>query len=156
MNKWVDVERTWSNDQGTLMYSHDYQWDNLSLMHIRLKVIIRTLGLNLDVRYMQCVHVLLFDMRCIVPHRSLFDGWCGILFSYLFSWFLLDVTWNHLWDVLTVMLLRSLCLHVDGILMLSPCMSELRSLWCHVGRMLVIVICEITSLIRVLFEWEFL
>ena len=37
-----------SNDQGTLMYSHDYQRENLSLMHTSLKVLMRTLALDLD------------------------------------------------------------------------------------------------------------
>ena len=39
-NKWVDVEPlARSNDQGTLMYSHDCLWENFSLRHASLKVI---------------------------------------------------------------------------------------------------------------------
>ena len=39
-NKWVDVEPlARSNDQGTLMYSHDCQRENLPLRHASLKVL---------------------------------------------------------------------------------------------------------------------
>ena len=49
VNKWADVEPlARSDDQGTLMYSHDCQRENLSLMHTSLKVLLRTLVLDLD------------------------------------------------------------------------------------------------------------
>ena len=48
-NRWANVEPlVRSDDQGTLMYSHDCQRENLSLMHTSLKVLIRTLVLDLD------------------------------------------------------------------------------------------------------------
>ena len=43
-NRWVVFETlARSNDQGTLMYSHDCQWKNLSLTLTSLKVLIMTL-----------------------------------------------------------------------------------------------------------------
>ena len=48
-SKWTDVEPlARSDDQGTLMYFHDCQRKNLSLMHTSLKVLLRTLVLDLD------------------------------------------------------------------------------------------------------------
>ena len=48
-NRWADVEPlARSDDQGTLMYSHDCQQENLSLMHTSLKVLLRTLVLDQD------------------------------------------------------------------------------------------------------------
>jgi len=104
------------------------------------------------VRYMQCIHVLLFAMRCIVLHRSLFDVWCGILFSYmchgscLMWWGIICKMYLLSWFIMFC--LRSLYCHVDGILMcrhvclhwdpfyailagcsLSSCMSL-----CHIDR----------------------
>ena len=80
---------------------------------------------------------------CIVLHRSLLDVWCGILFltyfhdssliwhgivyvMYLSSWFIM------LWFEIPLF-------YVDGILMLSSWIFSLRSLLCHVGRMLIML-----------------
>ena len=84
--------------------------------------------------------------------------WCLMwdLVYYLFTWFLLDVMWNHLWDVLVVMshhvlfeIPLSLCWWDTHV---SPCMFALRSLLCHVSGMLIIIMHEFyVILIGVLF-----
>jgi len=62
-----------------------------------------------------------FSMRCIVLYISLFDVLCGILFSYLshdsyLMWCgIICVMYLLSWFVMFY--LRSLCRHVDGILM---------------------------------------
>ena len=74
-----------------------------------------------DVRYMQYVHVLLFDMRWIVLHRSLFSIWCGIFFSYLFHFscvmWCIIIYGSYLFSWFVMFCLRSLFCYVDGILM---------------------------------------
>ena len=93
---------------------------------------------------MQCVHVLLFSMICIVLNRSLFDVWCGILFSYLFhdSCLMWRITICEMyflsccyWDPFVIMLMGySCCSHVS--LNWDPFHSM-------IGGMLIIVLCEL-------------
>lgn len=48
-NRWVDVDPfARPNDQGKFMYSHDWEWKNMLLMHANLKVLIMTLVFILD------------------------------------------------------------------------------------------------------------
>jgi len=80
-----------------------------------------------------------FAMNCVAQ----IFFWCLMsdLVSYLFSWFLLDVMQNRLCDVLVVMIFH--VMFWDPFVVcwwdthVSPCVFALRSLLCHVGRMII-------------------
>ena len=100
----------------------------------------------------------LWDALCYIDPYLMFDvGSCFLLVS----WFLLDVMWNHLWDVLVVMIRHVLfeiplsscwwdthvvAMYVWINIPLMPCWRDAH--YCHM--------CNYVILIGVLFEWEFL
>ena len=99
-------------------------------------------------------------LRCIVLYRSLFDVWCGILFSYLFmipAWCDTESSVGcpcchdsscFVWDPFVVMLMGYSCVAMYVCIEI-PFMS-----CCQDSHSHHVWVCVI--LIGVLFEWEFL